>query len=329
MWVRNAPAAHFEPTTPIIEMIQMEAKMKNKTLLLTILIVSAFLLNACGSFGIQIEQQSPLMPVTQVASATQVAPATQAETAEITASPTSTSAPATNSLSFNSGAVGPITASFDPAVAASASAGDRPATPATSGGPYWEALPQHAEITLNGYPVAGHQFQPQIFIYPVDEFKALNEAAGQVIADLETLLQNRPVEQQLDAAGGTSTPSQVLPFLPLQNAQQLIHAQMKYLDFKNGQGVRFVTQYDQFAAAINNHEAFYAFQGLTSDGKYYLAAILPINLASLPDGNVIPSGMEPTSYYQNMYQQLDNAPSASYTPGLDKLDELMASFEIK
>ena len=30
--------------------------------------------------------------------------------------------------------------------------------------------------------------------------------------------------------------------LPLQNAQQLIHAQMSYLDFKNGQSVRFVTQ---------------------------------------------------------------------------------------
>jgi hypothetical protein len=256
-------------------------------------------------------------------------PATLAETAEITASPTSTPAPATNSLNFNSGAVGPITASFDPAVAASASAGDQPANPGTSGGPYWEALPQHVEITLNGYPITGHQFQPQIFIYPVDEFKTLNEAAGQVIADLEILLQNKPVEQQLDTTGGTSTPSQAIPFLPLQNAQQLIHAQMKYLDFKNGQGVRFVTQYDQYAAAINNHEAFYAFQGLTSDGKYYLAAILPINLASLPDGGVIPSGMEPSSYYQNMYQQLNNAPSASYHPDLDKLDELMASFEIK
>jgi hypothetical protein len=302
----------------------MEAKMKNKSLLLTILIVSSFLLNACGSFGIQIEQQSPPTPVTLVA------PATPTETAEITASPTSTPAPANDSLNFKSGSVGVITANFDPAVAASASTGDQPANPGTSGGPYWEALPQHAEITLNGYPITGHQFQPQIFIYPVDEFKALNEAAGQMIADLEDLLQNKPIEQQLDMSGGaSSTSSQVIPFLPLQNAQQLIHAQMKYLDFKNGQGVRFVTQYDQFAAAINNHEVFYAFQGLTSDGKYYLAAVLPVNLASLPAGNVLPSGMEPDSYYQNMYQQLDNAAPASYTPGLDKLDEMMASFEIK
>jgi hypothetical protein len=30
-----------------------------------------------------------------------------------------------------------------------------------------------------------------------------------------------------------------------------------------------------------------------------------------------------------MYQQLDNAAPASYSPGLDKLDEMMASFEIK
>jgi hypothetical protein len=301
----------------------MEAEMKNKSLLLTILIVSSFMLNACGSFGIQIEQQSP---ATLVAPVTPVTPAaTMASTGTSDPSPT----PANNSVNFKSGSVGVITASIGPDVAASAAVGDQPTTPGTSDGPYWEALPQHAEITLNGYLITGHQFQPQIFIYPVDEFKSLNEAAGQVIADLGNLLQNKPVEQQLDMTGGASTSSQVIPFLPLQNAQQLIHAQMKYLDFRNGQGVRYVTQYDQYAAAINNHEVFYAFQGLTSDGKYYLAAILPVNLVSLPAGNVLPSGMEPTSYYQNMYQQLDNADPASYSPSLDKLDELMASFEIK
>jgi hypothetical protein len=289
-------------------------KMKNRSFLLAIFIAFSILLNACGSFGIQIEQQSP---------------ATQAIPTVVADNPTASPAPANISLNFKSGSVGVITASFDPSVAASAAGGDQPANPGTDGGPYWEILPRHAEITLNGYPISGHQFQPQIFIYPVDEFTAMNESAGQVIADLEKLLENKPTEQQLDLTGGTSTPSLGIPFLPLQNAQQLIHAQMKYLDFQNGQGVRFVTQYDQYAAAINNHEVFYAFQGLTSDWRYYLAAILPVNLVSLPVGNVLPSGMEPASYYQNMYQQLDNAAPASYSPGLDKLDEMMASFEIK
>jgi hypothetical protein len=292
----------------------MEAKMKNKSLLLTILIAFSLLSGACGSFGIQVEQQAPAAPAVQTV---------------VVDSPTALPAPTNPSVDFKSGSVGVITASFDPGVAANATAGVQPANSGSSGGPYWETFPQHAEITLNGYPITGHQFQPQVFVYPVDEFKALNETAGQMIAGLKDLLKNKPTEQQPDLAGSTTTPGQGVPFLPLQNAQQLIHAQMKYMDFKNGQGVRYVTQYDQYGAAINNHEAFYTFQGLTSDGKYYLSAILPVNLASLPAGNVLPSGMEPASYYQNMYQQLDNAAPASYSPGLDKLDEMMASFEIK
>ncbi|HEX9387675.1 MAG TPA: hypothetical protein VF918_15235, partial [Anaerolineales bacterium] len=65
------------------------------------------------------------------------------------------------------------------------------------------------------------------------------------------------------------------------------------ISFQNGQGVRFLTEYAQYAASANNHDLFYHFQGLTRDGAYYIIAILPITvpvLAETSDGGaVLPS----------------------------------------
>ena len=46
-----------------------------------------------------------------------------------------------------------------------------------------------------------------------------------------------------------------------------MHSQVQYLDFKNGTGVRYLTQFDQGILPINNYELVYTYQGLTSDGK--------------------------------------------------------------
>ena len=68
-----------------------------------------------------------------------------------------------------------------------------------------------------------------------------------------------------------------MPFLPLFNAAQVMHTHLQYLDFKNGQGLRYLTEFDQGIIPINNYELIYTYQGLTGDGKYYVAAVLPVN----------------------------------------------------
>jgi hypothetical protein len=129
------------------------------------------------------------------------------------------------------------------------------AVPASASGPYWEAMPQYNLLTLTGYPITNHLMKPQIFIYPVNDLAAANEGAGQIAANLQTLLQNHQAGKNL-------------PFLPLFNASQVMHARMAYQDFKNGKGVRFLTQFDQAPLPINNHEPIYTYQGITSDGKF-------------------------------------------------------------
>jgi hypothetical protein len=141
--------------------------------------------------------------------------------------------------------------------------------PAKLDAPYWEGMPQYRRLTLQGYPVGNHLFKPQVFVYPVADLAKANETAGKAAADLQALLQTRQAGDQL-------------PLLPLSNATQVLHAQMQTLDFKNGKGFRFLTQFAQGMVAVKNHEWIYTFQGLTSDGKYYVAAILPVTNPGLP-----------------------------------------------
>jgi hypothetical protein len=99
--------------------------------------------------------------------------------------------------------------------------------------------------------------------------------------------------------------------------------------------VRYVTQFDQAFIPINNNELIYTYQGLTSDGKYYVAAVLPLNHPSLPaDGKV--TGKEPAeftsafpTYVANVVKALNPQAANTFTPDLTLLDAMMSSIEIK
>ena len=205
-------------------------------------------------------------------------------------------------------------------VAQSVTAEGIAAVPAGSDRAWWEPMPQYITVTLAGYPVAVHQLKPQIFVYPVKDL-GVNEVAQKSAAALQKLLQDKQAGKDL-------------PFLPLYNATQVMHAQMSYLDFKNGKGVRYLTQFAQGIVPINNHELFYTFQGLTGDGQYYVAAVLPVNLASLPadgkwNGQEPPVGSDYRKYVDGVVSILNQQSASTFTPDLRKLDELIQSIEIK
>jgi hypothetical protein len=195
------------------------------------------------------------------------------------------------------------------------------AQPGTPGGPYWEAAPQYRLLTLEGYPVTSHLRKPQIIFYSVEDLPIANENMDKIATDLQALLQAKQTGVQL-------------PFLPLFSESQAMHAQLQFLDFKNGNGMRFLTQLTQGITPINNYELFYTFQGLTSDGKYYISAILPVTNPELPTDSNISGDManalnDYRTYLSNTITLLNERPSVVYTPDLDKLDALIRSIESK
>ena len=205
------------------------------------------------------------------------------------------------------------------------------------GGPQ-EVVPQHRRINYTGYPLSGTFFSPYMRVFPVADFETAyaaapeNYAAGTITA-MQSLLAARPPDTD-DA----------LPFLVMAGAGQVFHTQAKYLDFANGSGVRYLTSYGQYYVPYNNHDLFYTFQGLTSDGKYWVSVIFPVNHALLPpsaDSTVVPPGgiaipewssptydSDMTAYYAAMKGLMNAQADDTFVPGLDCLDAYIRSLNI-
>jgi hypothetical protein len=183
--------------------------------------------------------------------------------------------------------------------------------------PYWAVQPEHFQLTLNDYVRQSTFHTARIYVYPVDDFESTNQAAAERIAKLRRILEERPLSVTED-----------IPFLPLFNAGQMVQTQFGYWAFESGIGVRFVTQYGQGAGPINNNELFYAFQGLTYDGDYYVSAILPVSHPDLPaDASKMPAGGW-ERYVRDVEQQLNVADPSSFQPGLASLDQMIRTLTI-
>jgi len=190
-------------------------------------------------------------------------------------------------------------------------------------GAYWEVLPDYKVCNLEGYPLSITFHSPIIQVFPVDEYVSLNPDVSTVIDQLNSLL-----------ASHDYVPTS-LPFLPYWNAGALFTARIEYLDFQNGSGVRYLTQYGQAFWPINNYDMFYTFQGITKDGKYYISAILPISHPNLPQmGDEYTGSMDDLyanfdGYLSSMLPEINGWGDDEFTPTISGLDALIESIYIK
>ena len=196
-----------------------------------------------------------------------------------------------------------------------------------------EYYPQHRMITFSGYPLADKFFDPMIRIYPAAEYAAMNATIANRVTAMSSLL-----------ASPVADPAEGIPFLPLFNAAQVFRSKVSYFPFQNGQGVRFLTEYAQYYAPVNNKDLFYTYQGLTADGEYWVSAFFPVNAAFLqaspdsvdvpPGGIAIPSMSSPTfetdmeTYYNTIQPMLTATADNAFTPALDCLDLYLQSLQI-
>ncbi len=188
-----------------------------------------------------------------------------------------------------------------------------------------EIYPQHTRLTLQGYLLADKFFSPTISIYPLERYwELMPDFIPGRVASLQSL------------AAGTPPVDGSLPFLPVFNAAQVFHAQYQVLPFFSGNGIRYLTLFAQYFAPINNHDLFYTYQGITSDGNYWVSATLPINHPMLPDnGDNPPDGMSWEDFSDNyetylvdITSQLNSQPGGGFTPSIAILDSLIGSITI-
>lgn len=205
-----------------------------------------------------------------------------------------------------------------------------PAADESTGGP-WGVAPQYISFTLTDY--TGRQdnfFKAVINIYPAAEYTSVNSWAESSFTRLQALL----------ASPATPLTNDNLPTVPFNGAAaQQYAAQAKFISFNGGNGLSMISQYSQFPGPILKDNSFYHYEGLTSDGKYFVAALFPVNLplqstAENPnaDGVIHPEDISDTTalnaYYQGITDKLNSSSADSFQPSLTLLDTLIQSLTV-
>jgi hypothetical protein len=182
-----------------------------------------------------------------------------------------------------------------------------------------------------------------IAIYPIEEFprmyavnKESMKAMQEEIRDFKKVLQNKNYRVKGK-----------IPYLPFVDASQSFQVKVKNSKFKNGSGIFFLTHWSTEVALISNNHLRYIFEGLTSDGKYYVLAEMPARVDFLPEDSpeefegykssylfedyLHPNEIKPRykKYISQITQRLENLPRDKYKPNLKYFEEIISSLKIE
>ena len=289
----------------------MHTSRSNIILILSILITLSLACTLTGS------EAAPVQ-VSEDAIATSVA-ATLAAGAEDTpptlaADPTITASPLEPDVVYQG-----VSFTFDDSLASTVNAGTMPAEGDVNS-EMWSS-PEHRLFSFNDWVLADAFHTPSIRIYPVADFRAINSNVSERMDEL------------LSAIATQSEDDEFIAVADLFNAAQFIRSQVEFINFQNGTGVRFLSQYGQAAGSIGWPNLFYAFQGFTDDGAYYISVILPVNHPSLPHPDDVTMD---NAFYDNfmnyaaeMSIQLNGENPGEFVPSLFLLDELVESLLVE
>ena len=208
---------------------------------------------------------------------------------------------------------------FNPLLADDVTAGVNPGN-YEENNPWW-SLPEHREFQFNNWVLSDAFHTPTIRVYPIADFRAINENVSDGLDALQLALDTQPA----DYAG--------LGVSDLFNAGQLYQSNVKYFEFQNGRGARWLSQYGQAYYTVGWPNLFYTYQGLTNDGLYYVSVILPVNHPNLPDLDPVDMDDE---FYENfgayrdsIVVQLESESENTFVPSLILLDQLVASLMVE
>jgi hypothetical protein len=208
---------------------------------------------------------------------------------------------------------------FNPILADNITAGIEPGV-YLEDNPWW-STPEHREYRFINWILTEAYHKPTIKVYPIADFRAINENVSQGLDALQLALDTRPADH-----AGLAVSDQF-------NAGQLYQSNVKYLDFQNGRGARWLAQYGQAYFNVGWPFLFYTYQGLTDDGLYYISVVLPVNHPYLPHPDDVTLDNE---FYENygeyrdgIVAQLESESENTFMPSLVLLDQLVASLLVE
>jgi hypothetical protein len=262
-----------------------------------------------------------------------------------------------------------VSFTFDPKLTSAVKSETRPQV--TDGKPC-DIVPEHPGFTLVNYPRSSsmNDDDPEIRIFSIAKFReAMHEASTEMpkvttpptddwasdideeVRVLKALLDKQPAFEELRpflarvrspvARQFTNFPQ--MPFLPQWEASQAFFARPKYIQFKNGRGVLFLTQWDVAETnTITNDGLEYAYQGITDDGKYYVYAEFSVKASFLPreddpevaawrekNWRLAHNSKEYLSYLRPIVTRLNALPANQFQPNLELVEQLIQSLDVQ
>lgn len=183
------------------------------------------------------------------------------------------------------------------------------------------ALPARRVIGFEEYSIQNHFHKSQIYVIPVQKMIDGGHYGGTTATNLQALLADPNYNLKQEAN---------LPFLPPFNAAQVFHVLEKRLDSEHSSGIRYLTLYSQGFVGVTNYDIFYTYQGISADGRYYIAAVLPIKSSLLPDSPLSNEDLdkivdEYRDYIEDMTDLIKTENGGIVTPSLEALDAMMMS----
>ena len=171
----------------------------------------------------------------------------------------------------------------------------------------------------------------QLSVYRISDINAYAEPSyRQVVESLQNMA-TQDLSAYANASADYRTPA--LPYMPVLNATQVFRARPKALDFRMAKGIEYYVYSSQAAEPILEGQVDYTFQGITTDGLYYLSFSMPVEMGLL--ATTIPDGMDWDAflttypqYLQQTFATINNADPASFTPSSDVLHRFIESITI-
>lgn len=207
-------------------------------------------------------------------------------------------------------------------------------------------LPEHITFQFQNYPtkIKNQLFEPQIKIIEIEKVKSvfkLNTDYAKVFETNLEFLWEKLQDSKYKAV------SAKIPYLLWNDLTETFSTKPQRIEFKNGSGFFYLTQFANDVALINNEGLLAMFQGITSDKKYYVLITFPLNLTSLPNDFQTQRTKEytlPTYFYSknklavnnknyqkyilNVTNQIEQKSKTSFTPNIEDLTNIVKSLKI-
>jgi hypothetical protein len=183
-----------------------------------------------------------------------------------------------------------------------------------------------------------------IDVYPIEEYKKAYSFYG---INLEREFGDlKEITAKSSKFSPGSGKKQML-YIPFVDEHQAFYSNVKVLQFQNGKGLLYLTQWQPDEHVINNTRLQYIFQGITNDNKYFVFMTFPVSVKGFPKDDDARyqdkyERLNDTSEYwsknyQNLYAKyaletavkLDKMPPEDFTPNLNKIESLIRSLKIK